>query len=36
MAPMEDRSQMNARITAPEGATYEFTYDYIEDIAKLG
>jgi len=35
MAPMEDRSQMNARITAPEGATYEFTYDYVEDIAKL-
>ncbi len=35
MAPLEDRSQMNARITAPEGATYEFTYDYIEDIAKL-
>lgn len=35
MAPMEDRSQMNARITAPEGATYEFTYDYVEDLAKL-
>lgn len=35
MAPMEDRSQMNARITAPEGATYEFTYDYVEDVAKL-
>ncbi len=35
MAPLEDRSQMNARVTAPEGATYEFTYDYVEDIAKL-
>ena len=35
MAPMEDRSQMNARITSPEGATYEFTYDYVEDVAKL-
>jgi multidrug efflux pump len=35
MAPMEDRSQMNVRVTAPEGATYEFTYDYIEDIANL-
>ncbi len=35
MAPMEDRSQMNARITAPEGATYEFSYDYVEDVAKL-
>jgi len=35
MAPLEDRSQMNVRVTAPEGATYEFTYDYIEDIANL-
>jgi len=35
MAPLEDRSQMNARVTAPEGATYEFTYDYVEDVAKL-
>jgi multidrug efflux pump len=35
MAPLEDRSQMNARITAPEGATYEFTYDYAESLAAL-
>jgi multidrug efflux pump len=35
MAPMEDRSQMNARVTTTEGATYEFTYDYVEDIGKL-
>lgn len=35
MAPLEDRSQMNARITTTEGATYEFTYDYVEDIGKL-
>ncbi|RIH64040.1 efflux RND transporter permease subunit [Mariniphaga sediminis] len=35
MAPLEDRSQMNARVTSPEGATYEFNYDYVEDIAKL-
>ncbi len=35
MAPLEDRSQMSARVTSPEGATYEFNYDYVEDIAKL-
>lgn len=35
MAPMEDRSQMNARITTTEGATYEYTYDYVEDVTKL-
>jgi len=34
MAPLEDRSQMNVRVTPPEGSTYEFTYDYIEDIAQ--
>ncbi len=35
MAPLEDRSQMNARVTSPEGATYEFNYDYVEDISRL-
>lgn len=35
MAPMEDRSQMSARVTTTEGATYEFTYDYVEDIGNL-
>jgi len=35
MAPMEDRSQMNINVTSPEGATYEFNYDYAEDVANL-
>ncbi len=35
MAPLEDRSQLNARITAPEGATYEFIYDYAEEVTSL-
>jgi multidrug efflux pump len=35
MAPLEDRSQMNVNVTSPEGATYEFNYDYVEDIAQL-
>ena len=35
MAPMEDRSQFNVNITSPEGATYEFNYDYVEDVGQL-
>ncbi len=35
MAPLEDRSQITANITTPEGSTYEFVYDYIEDLARL-
>ena len=35
MAPLEDRSQMNARVTTTEGATYEYTFDYVEDIGNL-
>ncbi|KOH45005.1 efflux RND transporter permease subunit [Sunxiuqinia dokdonensis] len=35
MAPLEDRSQMNVNVSSPEGATYEFNYEYVEDIAKL-
>lgn len=35
MAPMEDRSQMNVNVTSPQGATYEYNYDYVEDIGKL-
>ncbi len=35
MAPMEDRSQFNVNITSPEGATYEFNYEYVEDIGAL-
>lgn len=34
MSPIEDRSQVNLNATLPEGATYEYTYDYLEDISK--
>ncbi|MCE5347970.1 MAG: efflux RND transporter permease subunit [Bacteroidales bacterium] len=34
MAPLEDRSQITINTTVPEGATYEFTLDYLDDIAK--
>lgn len=33
MAPMEDRSQISISSTTPEGTTYEFVLDYIEDVA---
>ncbi|SMO45349.1 multidrug efflux pump [Saccharicrinis carchari] len=35
MAPLEDRSQFNVRITPPQGATYEFNFDYVEDVGAL-
>lgn len=35
MAPLEDRSQIMVNTTTAEGATYEFTLDYIEDLARL-
>ncbi|MEZ4999516.1 MAG: efflux RND transporter permease subunit [Bacteroidales bacterium] len=35
MAPLEDRSQISISANAPEGSTYEFMYDYIEDIADM-
>jgi multidrug efflux pump len=35
MAPLEDRSQLNVNISTQEGATYEFTLSYIEEIAEL-
>ena len=35
MAPMEDRSQLNIRTTMPEGSTYEFNAEYIEEIVEL-
>ncbi len=35
MAPLEDRSQFNISITPPEGATYEYTLDYVEDVGRL-
>jgi multidrug efflux pump len=35
MAPLEDRSQFSINTTTPEGATYEFTHDYIVSLANL-
>ncbi len=35
MAPMEDRSQVIVNTTTTEGATYEYKFDYIEDLALL-
>ncbi|MDR1459587.1 MAG: efflux RND transporter permease subunit [Bacteroidales bacterium] len=35
MAPIEDRSQVTIRTSAPEGATFEFLRDYNDRIASL-
>jgi multidrug efflux pump len=35
MAPLEDRSQIIIRTTAPEGATFEFVRDYTDRIAAI-
>ncbi len=35
MAPLEDRSQLTINARAPEGTTYEFIRDYIDDIADM-
>lgn len=35
MAPLEDRSQVMVRTSAPEGATYEFVRDYTDKIANI-
>lgn len=35
MAPLEDRSQISVNTTAPEGATYEFMLDYVEQLAGI-
>lgn len=35
MAPLEDRSQITIRTSTPEGATYEFTRDYTEEISRI-
>lgn len=35
MAPLEDRSQVMVRTSAPEGATYEFVRDYTDKIAYI-
>jgi multidrug efflux pump len=34
MAPLEDRSQVTVNATMPEGSTYEYTLDYLEDLGK--
>ena len=35
MAPLEDRSQFSVNIVTPEGSTYEYTLDYIEEISEM-
>lgn len=35
MAPLEDRSQIMMRSSAPEGATYEFIRDYTDKISNI-
>jgi multidrug efflux pump len=35
MAPLEDRSQVTIRSSAPEGATYEFVRDYTDRISAI-
>ena len=35
MAPLEDRSQVMVRTSAPEGATYEFVRDYTDNISEI-
>jgi multidrug efflux pump len=35
MAPLEDSSQIMINLTMPEGASYEFTQDYNEEIARM-
>ncbi len=34
MSPIEDRSQVNLNATLPEGSTYDYTLNYLEDISK--
>lgn len=35
IAPMEDRSRLNVRITGPEGASYEYTLDAIDKVTSV-
>ena len=35
MAPLEDRSQITINAQTPEGATFEFTRDYIFNVAEM-
>ncbi|MCD7970833.1 MAG: efflux RND transporter permease subunit [Alistipes sp.] len=32
MAPLEDRSQITMRMSAPEGATYEYYRDFVDEV----
>jgi multidrug efflux pump len=35
MAPLEDRSRVSINTTAPEGATYDYTLRYTDELAEL-
>lgn len=35
MAPLEDRGQLNVNSTAPEGATYEYTLRYSDELSQF-
>lgn len=35
MAPLEDRSQINIRTSYPEGATFEYIRDYVDQISHV-
>jgi multidrug efflux pump len=35
MAPLEDRSQLSVNTTMQEGATYEYTLAYVDDVANI-
>ena len=35
LAPLEDRSQVTVRTTAPEGATFEYVRDYTSKISYI-
>jgi len=35
MAPLEDRSQINVMTAQPEGSTYEYKLNYMDDIAQV-
>lgn len=35
MAPLEDRSQLSVNTTMQEGATYEYTLDYVNEVTKI-
>ncbi|MCD8174314.1 MAG: efflux RND transporter permease subunit [Alistipes sp.] len=35
MAPLEDRSQITVRVSAPEGATFEYYRDFVNEISHI-